>query len=107
MENASNAAAPGRPKQGTAPSGGSAVHEVTSVGAPFAQKITIRPLAGTRPRGATPELDKAAEVELIGDPKERAEHVMLIDLARNDIGRIAQIGSVKEKGTAPVKSKAC
>ncbi|MBX9818503.1 MAG: anthranilate synthase component I [Burkholderiaceae bacterium] len=59
------------------------------------KKITIRPLAGTRPRGATPELDKAAEVELIGDPKERAEHVMLIDLARNDIGRIAQIGSVK------------
>ena len=59
------------------------------------QKITIRPLAGTRPRGATPELDKAAEVELVNDPKERAEHVMLIDLARNDIGRIAKIGSVK------------
>jgi len=60
-----------------------------------AQKITIRPLAGTRPRGATPESDQAAEHELIGDPKERAEHVMLIDLARNDIGRIARIGSVK------------
>jgi len=59
------------------------------------QKITIRPLAGTRPRGATPEQDKLAEVELLNDPKERAEHVMLIDLARNDIGRIAQIGSVK------------
>ena len=59
------------------------------------QKVTIRPLAGTRPRGASPELDKAAEVELINDPKERAEHVMLIDLARNDIGRIAKIGSVK------------
>ncbi|PHM18809.1 MAG: anthranilate synthase component I [Curvibacter sp. PD_MW3] len=59
------------------------------------QKVTIRPLAGTRPRGATPELDRAAEVELINDPKERAEHVMLIDLARNDIGRIAQTGSVK------------
>ena len=59
------------------------------------QKITIRPLAGTRPRGASIELDKAAEVELINDPKERAEHVMLIDLARNDIGRIAKIGSVK------------
>ena len=58
-------------------------------------KVTIRPLAGTRPRGATAELDKAAELELVGDPKERAEHVMLIDLARNDIGRIAQIGSVK------------
>ncbi|BEP45078.1 anthranilate synthase component I [Variovorax sp. V15] len=59
------------------------------------QKITIRPLAGTRPRGASLELDKAAEVELINDPKERAEHVMLIDLARNDIGRIAKTGSVK------------
>ena len=58
-------------------------------------KVTIRPLAGTRPRGATPEKDKAAELELINDPKERAEHVMLIDLARNDIGRIAKIGSVK------------
>ncbi|MDR2852273.1 MAG: anthranilate synthase component I [Burkholderiaceae bacterium] len=60
-----------------------------------AQKITIRPLAGTRARGASPELDKAAETELVNDPKERAEHVMLIDLARNDIGRIAQIGTVK------------
>ena len=58
-------------------------------------KVTIRPLAGTRPRGATPEKDKATEVELIHDPKERAEHVMLIDLARNDIGRIAKIGTVK------------
>ncbi len=62
---------------------------------PEGQKITIRPLAGTRPRGATPEADKAAETELVHDPKERAEHVMLIDLARNDIGRIAQTGSVK------------
>jgi anthranilate synthase component I len=59
------------------------------------QKITIRPLAGTRPRGASDALDKAAEHELVNDPKERAEHVMLIDLARNDIGRIAKIGSVK------------
>jgi anthranilate synthase component 1 len=59
------------------------------------QKVTIRPLAGTRPRGATPEKDKAAEQELVNDPKERAEHVMLIDLARNDIGRIAKTGSVK------------
>ena len=58
-------------------------------------KVTIRPLAGTRPRGATPKKDKATEVELINDPKERAEHVMLIDLARNDIGRIAKTGSVK------------
>jgi anthranilate synthase component I len=58
-------------------------------------KVIIRPLAGTRPRGATPEKDKATEAELLADPKERAEHVMLIDLARNDIGRIARIGSVK------------
>ncbi|AOW15007.1 anthranilate synthase [Hydrogenophaga crassostreae] len=58
-------------------------------------KVTIRPLAGTRPRGASPEADKAVEQELVNDPKERAEHVMLIDLARNDIGRIAKTGSVK------------
>jgi anthranilate synthase component 1 len=62
---------------------------------PDGDKVTIRPLAGTRPRGATPELDKALEQELSNDPKERAEHVMLIDLARNDIGRIAKTGSVK------------
>ena len=62
---------------------------------PEGDKVTIRPLAGTRPRGATPELDKALEKELSADPKERAEHVMLIDLARNDIGRIAKTGSVK------------
>ncbi|MEZ7828193.1 MAG: anthranilate synthase component I [Brachymonas denitrificans] len=59
------------------------------------QTLTIRPLAGTRPRGATPEADLAAEQELVNDPKERAEHVMLIDLARNDIGRIATTGSVQ------------
>ena len=59
------------------------------------EKVTIRPLAGTRPRGATPEADAALEAELSADPKERAEHLMLIDLARNDIGRIAQVGSVK------------
>ena len=58
-------------------------------------KITIRPLAGTRPRGTSPEHDKATEAELLADPKERAEHLMLIDLARNDIGRIAKTGSVK------------
>ncbi len=62
---------------------------------PEGDKVTIRPLAGTRPRGATPELDRALEAELKADPKERAEHVMLIDLARNDIGRIAKTGSVK------------
>jgi anthranilate synthase component 1 len=57
--------------------------------------VTIRPIAGTRPRGATPEADRRHEDELLADPKERAEHLMLIDLARNDIGRIAQTGSVK------------
>ena len=62
---------------------------------PEGTKVTIRPLAGTRPRGATPEQDKALEAELSADPKERAEHLMLIDLARNDIGRIARTGSVK------------
>jgi len=59
------------------------------------RKVTIRPLAGTRPRGATPERDLELEAELKADPKERAEHLMLIDLARNDIGRIARTGSVK------------
>ena len=59
------------------------------------RKVTIRPLAGTRPRGATPQQDFQLEQELLADPKERAEHVMLIDLARNDIGRIAKTGSVK------------
>jgi anthranilate synthase component 1 len=62
---------------------------------PDGRKVTIRPLAGTRPRGGTPEQDQALEAELQADPKERAEHLMLIDLARNDIGRIARAGSVK------------
>ncbi len=62
---------------------------------PEGGKVTIRPLAGRRPRGATPKEDKALEAELSGDAKERAEHLMLIDLARNDIGRIAKTGSVK------------
>ena len=56
--------------------------------------VTIRPLAGTRPRGATPHEDKALEDELLADPKERAEHLMLLDLGRNDVGRVAEIGSV-------------
>jgi anthranilate synthase component 1 len=56
--------------------------------------VTIRPIAGTRPRGATPHEDKALEVELLADPKERAEHLMLLDLGRNDVGRVAEIGSV-------------
>jgi anthranilate synthase component 1 len=59
------------------------------------RKVTIRPLAGTRPRGTTPEDDARLEAELRADQKERAEHLMLIDLARNDIGRIAVTGSVK------------
>ena len=59
------------------------------------RKVTIRPLAGTRPRGATPEKDAQLAKELLADPKEIAEHVMLIDLARNDIGRIAETGSVQ------------
>lgn len=59
------------------------------------KKVTIRPLAGTRPRGETPERDVELAKELLADPKEIAEHVMLIDLARNDIGRIAKTGSVK------------
>jgi anthranilate synthase component 1 len=58
-------------------------------------RITIRPIAGTRPRGASQEQDLALEAELKADPKERAEHVMLIDLARNDVGRIAKTGSVR------------
>ncbi|MEO1136987.1 MAG: anthranilate synthase component I [Pseudomonadota bacterium] len=58
-------------------------------------EITIRPIAGTRPRGATPEEDNRLEAELIADPKERAEHLMLLDLGRNDVGRSAKIGSVK------------
>ena len=57
--------------------------------------VTIRPLAGTRPRGTTPEEDERLACELLADPKENAEHVMLIDLARNDVGRIAQTGTVK------------
>ena len=57
-------------------------------------KVTVRPIAGTRPRGATPEQDQALEVELLADPKERAEHVMLIDLGRNDVGRISKAGTV-------------
>ena len=55
-------------------------------------KVTIRPIAGTRPRGATPEEDQALEAELLADPKERAEHLMLLDLGRNDVGRVAKIG---------------
>jgi anthranilate synthase component 1 len=58
-------------------------------------KVTVRPIAGTRPRGKTAEEDAALATELLADPKERAEHVMLMDLGRNDIGRVAQTGTVK------------
>ena len=58
-------------------------------------RVTVRPIAGTRPRGATPEEDAALMAELLADEKERAEHVMLVDLGRNDVGRIAQYGSVE------------
>ncbi len=57
--------------------------------------VTVRPIAGTRPRGETPEQDEALEKDLLADPKELAEHLMLIDLGRNDTGRVAKIGSVK------------
>ncbi len=56
--------------------------------------VTIRPIAGTRPRGQTPHEDEALEAELLADPKERAEHLMLLDLGRNDVGRVAKIGTV-------------
>ncbi len=65
--------------------------------------ITIRPLAGTRPRGATPEQDAKLADELLADPKERAEHVMLIDLARNDIGRVAKTGTVEVSDTMSIE----
>jgi len=58
-------------------------------------KVTIRPIAGTRKRGATPEEDKALADDLLSDPKELAEHLMLLDLARNDVGRVANIGTVR------------
>ncbi len=57
--------------------------------------VTIRPIAGTRPRGATPEEDRALAEDLLSDPKELAEHLMLLDLGRNDVGRVAEVGTVK------------
>jgi anthranilate synthase component 1 len=57
--------------------------------------IELRPIAGTRPRGTTPEEEKELEADLLADPKERAEHIMLVDLGRNDVGRVAEVGSVE------------
>ncbi len=61
----------------------------------FDRQVTIRPIAGTRKRGQTPEEDRALETDLLSDPKELAEHLMLLDLGRNDVGRVARIGTVK------------
>ena len=61
----------------------------------FGGEVTIRPIAGTRPRGATPEEDKALELDLLSDHKELAEHLMLLDLGRNDTGRVSKIGTVR------------
>lgn len=58
-------------------------------------RVVVRPIAGTRPRGATPEDDAARGAELLADPKERAEHIMLVDLGRNDVGRVARYGTVQ------------
>jgi anthranilate synthase component 1 len=60
-----------------------------------AGEVTIRPIAGTRPRGATPEEDRAHEADLLADKKELAEHLMLLDLGRNDVGRVARVGTVR------------
>ncbi|PZO52688.1 MAG: anthranilate synthase component I [Alphaproteobacteria bacterium] len=69
------------------------------------ETVTIRPIAGTRPRGATPADDHANEIELLADPKERAEHLMLVDLARNDLGRVAQRGGAGNSAAASAGSK--
>ena len=66
-------------------------------------RIDVRPIAGTRPRGRTPEEDLARERELLADPKECAEHLMLVDLGRNDVGRVAEIGSVRVSEYAVVE----
>ncbi len=62
-------------------------------------EVTVRPIAGTRKRGATPEEDRALEADLLADPKERAEHLMLLDLGRNDVGRVARVGTVRPTET--------
>ena len=67
------------------------------------RRVTLRPIAGTRRRGATPEEDRMLEEELLNDPKERAEHLMLIDLGRNDVGQVARIGTVKVTDTMVIE----
>ena len=67
-------------------------------------RVTIRPLAGTRPRGATEEEDARLAAELLADPKERAEHIMLVDLGRNDVGRVARYGTVQLSRRADASS---
>lgn len=67
------------------------------------ERVTVRPIAGTRPRGRSPEEDRALETELLADPKERAEHLMLIDLGRNDVGRVSSTGTVKVTDTMVVE----
>jgi anthranilate synthase component 1 len=62
-------------------------------------EVTVRPIAGTRKRGATPEEDRALEADLLADQKERAEHLMLLDLGRNDVGRVARVGTVRPTET--------
>jgi anthranilate synthase component I len=62
-------------------------------------EVTVRPIAGTRKRGTTPEEDRALEADLLADPKERAEHLMLLDLGRNDVGRVARVGTVRPTET--------
>jgi anthranilate synthase component I len=66
-------------------------------------RVTVRPIAGTRPRGRTPEEDRALEAELLADPKERAEHLMLIDLGRNDAGRVSRTGTVRVTDTMVIE----
>ena len=67
------------------------------------RRVTLRPIAGTRPRGRTAEEDRRLEIELLDDPKERAEHLMLIDLGRNDAGRVARTGSVEVTDTMVIE----
>ncbi|KIT17348.1 anthranilate synthase component I [Jannaschia aquimarina] len=69
----------------------------------FGQEVTIRPIAGTRPRGRTPDEDRTLEEELLSDEKERAEHLMLLDLGRNDVGRVAKVGTVKPTETFAIE----